>query len=74
MLMPDHIRPENSIYYNGALVLRILQTVNRIPVTDLYCKVREERDISFPTFLLCLDWLFLIDCAIIISGEVTLCS
>lgn len=25
MLMPDNIRPKNSIYYNGALVLKVLQ-------------------------------------------------
>jgi hypothetical protein len=74
MLMPDHIKPENSIYYNGALVLQKLQVAQRITLTELYCKVREERSMSFSTFLLCLDWLYLINCAVVSSGEVILCS
>lgn len=74
MLMPNHIKPENSIYYNGALVLQKLQVAHCIPLTELYCELREERNMSFPTFLLCLDWLYLINCAEVKSGEVTLCS
>ena len=38
MLLPDNINPENSIYYNGALVLNELQHIGRMNILDLYLK------------------------------------
>lgn len=75
MLLPENIHPENSIYYNGALVLDLIHKNNTIDFTDLYIKVKETYDIRFSIFVLCLDWLYLIDAAIINNnGEVSLCS
>ena len=74
MLLPDNMRPENCIYYNGAIVLNVLQTEKRISVVDLYCRLREQYKMSFAILQLCIDWLYLIDCVIVKNGEVELCS
>ena len=75
MLLPDNIHPENTIYYNGALVLQSLQHKNVQTLIELYQNVRIKRDISFSILILCLDWLYLIDVAEMNDkGEVKLCS
>lgn len=74
MLLPDNINPEDSIYYNGAIVLKIVQRERRISLADLFCEVKRTKSLSFSTFLLCLDWLFLIDCVSMQNEEVVLCS
>lgn len=75
MLLPDNIHPELSIYYNGALVLEELQKKDKQPIINLYQKIKVTNDMSFPTFILCLDWLYLIDVAQINErGYVELCS
>lgn len=75
MLLPDNIHPELSIYYNGAFVLQELQLQNNQQIIDLYQKVKSRKEMSFSTFLLCLDWLYLIDMAYIDEGGwVQLCS
>ncbi len=61
MLLPDNIHPENSIYYNGSLVLKELQVSNSQDIISLYEKVKANKEISFTVFVLCLDWLFLIN-------------
>lgn len=75
MLLPDNIHPEQSIYYNGALVLQIIQQCNSMEILDLYIMVRHKRDISMPVFVLCLDWLYLLNLVVLNDrGKVTLCS
>jgi len=75
MLLPNNIHPENSIYYNGALVLDIMHQHKQLDIVDLYIKLRNENDISFPVLVICLDWLYLIDAVNINNkGEVKLCS
>ncbi len=75
MLLPDNIHPENTIYYNGALVLQALQKKLKQSLLDLYENVKRQRNISFSIFILCLDWLYLIDLAILDNnGEIKLCS
>lgn len=75
MLLPDNIHPELSIYYNGSIVLRELKIKAKQPIFDLYQRVKEINDMSFPTFILSLDWLYLIDLAKIDeNGWVELCS
>ena len=74
MLIPDDIRPEDSIYYNGAVVLKVLQAEKKISVVDLYCLLREQYRMSLAILQLCIDWLYLIDCVIVKNGEVELCS
>lgn len=74
MLLPDNMRPEDCIYCNGAIVLKVLQTEKKISVVDLYCRLREQYSMSFAILQLCIDWLYLIDCVIVKNGEVELCS
>jgi len=74
MLLPDNIHPEYSVYYNGAIVLQVLQNNGNMELLELYEKAKSVKAMSFPLFILCLDWLYLIDAAVLKSGEVELCS
>lgn len=75
MLLPDNIHPENSIYYNGAFVIDSLKQNQRFNLLDLYQEVKSKKPMSFSVFILCLDWLYLIDVARINNlGEIELCS
>ncbi len=74
MLLPDNVHPENSIYYNGALVLQVLQNNDKLEMLELYHKVIQVQNMSFPVFILCLDWLYLIDVAELKKEKVELCS
>jgi len=61
MLVPDNVHPELTVYYNGALVLSVIQERGIWNLLDLYFRVRAMRSISMPVFVLCLDWLFLLE-------------
>ena len=75
MLLPDNIHPEFSIYYNGAVVLEELQTNPILQIMDLYQRMKNKNGMSFATFVLSLDWLYLIEAAKLNKeGEVELCS
>jgi hypothetical protein len=75
MLLPDNIHPDNSVYYNGAFVLKELQSKREQEILDLYQNVRKDRKISFSLFILCIDWLYLIDVAKLNeNGKIELCS
>lgn len=63
MLLPDNVHPELSIYYNGAVVLRELEKVPEQKILDLYSRVKSANGMSFSVFILCLDWLYLIQAA-----------
>jgi len=73
MLLPDNIHPENTIYYNGAIVLEVLQKNPSIEMLELYNLVKKVRNISFPLFILSLDWLYLIDIIDLKNEKVELC-
>jgi len=74
MLLPDNIHPENSVYYNGAIVLDVLQKNSSIELLELYRLVKNIRNISFPLFILSIDWLYLIDIVDLKKEKVELCS
>ena len=75
MLLPDNIHPELSIYYNGSVVLQELKIEPSQNIFDLYERVKNQNKMSFYTFILSLDWLYLIDVAKINkNGSVELCS
>ena len=75
MLLPDNINPELSIYYNGAIIIEALNKKNIQRIMELYQNIKETCDMSFPTFILSLDWLYLINVAQINEREeVILCS
>ena len=75
MLVPDNIHPERTIYFNGAFVLKALQQQRVIDFLDLYARTKAEREMSMPIFVLCLDWLFLLNLITLNEhGKVELCS
>ena len=74
MLLPDNIHPENSIYYNGAIVLNVIQNNSNIEMLELFQLVKKVRNMSFTVFVLSLDWLYLIDVAVLENEKVKLCS
>ena len=74
MLLPDNIHPVLSIYYNGSIVLAELNEESKLQIMDLYQRVKERNGMSFPIFILSLDWLYLINVAQVNSeGVVELC-
>ncbi|MBB5623206.1 hypothetical protein HDE69_004289 [Pedobacter cryoconitis] len=75
MLLPDNIHPENTVYFNGAYVLQVLQQRPLQTYLELYQNVKAIKNMAYSMFILCLDWLFLLNAAQINSqGEVELCS
>lgn len=74
MLLPDNIHPENSIYYNASIVLKTIQEYGDLEMLELYQIINKIKKISFPVYILCLDWLYIINVAELKKGEVKLCS
>jgi len=75
MLLPDNIHPDNSIYYNGAFVIESLKKETSYKMLDLYQEVKSKKQMSFSVFILCLDWLYLLEVAKFnLKGEIELCS
>ncbi len=75
MLIPDNIHPEQTIYFNGAFVLKSINENRVIDMLDLYIQTTSEREMSMPVFVLCLDWLFLLNLVKLNDhGKVELCS
>lgn len=75
MLLPDNIHPENSIYFNGSIVLKSLTDTSSVSPFDLYERVKQEKDMNFSIFILCLDWLYLVGIAQLNNeGKIELCS
>lgn len=75
MLVPDNIHPEQTIYFNGAFVLKAIIENSVMDMLDLYIQTNSKREMSMPVFVLCLDWLFLLDLVKLNDqGEVELCS
>lgn len=61
MLLPDNMQPTLSIYYAGYVVLKELQVNPRQNILELYQNIKNDSNMSFPTFILSIDWLYLID-------------
>jgi hypothetical protein len=75
MLIPDNIHPDQTIYFNGAFVLKNIQEHRVMNLLDLYIQTTTERKMSMPVFVLCLDWLFLLNLVTLNNhGKVELCS
>lgn len=74
MLLPDSIHPENTVYFNGATILQVLQNSAEIELLELYYQACNLCKMTFPMFVLCLDWLYLIEIATVENDMVKLCS
>lgn len=74
MLLPDNIRPELSIYYIGSQILSVLKDNRSLSLINLFQKLKERSAVSFQSFVLSLDWLYLIEAAEVNEqGDVVLC-
>lgn len=75
MLLPDNIHPENTLLYNGALIIRALRDMGDAALLDLYIEARGDTSMSMPLFVLSLDWLYLANCVEFTEqGKLSLCS
>lgn len=75
MLLPENIHPQNSLYFNGAYILKALKKENDLSMIELYFRVKGFHQISMPVFVLTLDWLYLVGLVSFNSvGNITLCS
>lgn len=62
MLLPENVHPADSLYFNGSIVLDTLKRTGATDLLNLFIETRKTRDsLSFPIFILTLDWLFLIN-------------
>lgn len=62
MLLPKNINPSYSIYYYGSIVLEALinSKADSADFLQLYQDVNSTKRISLQSFILTLDWLFLL--------------
>ncbi len=75
MLLPDNIHPYNSIYYNAAFIIQVLKEGKVGALIDLYLETKLKCNISFHLFVLCIDWLYLVEVIFITdNNEIKLCS
>lgn len=75
MLIPDNIHPRATVYFNGAVVLRVLKQLRSASPVDLFQAVRSDTDMSLHMFTLSVDWLYLLKIVVLNdNGEVALCS
>lgn len=62
MLLPRDTKPEKTAYFNGALIIKALES--RAPVTvdffELFGEIKRDHGISLQAFIYALDWLFLL--------------
>ena len=77
MLLSNSSSPENTLYYNGALVLGALsgEGGTGTPLSTLYELVRARYGMSASTLIMSLDWLYLAGAAAVDEeGVVRSCS
>ncbi|MBP9987192.1 MAG: hypothetical protein KBT44_04655 [Bacteroidales bacterium] len=74
MLIPKNISPDDCVYVNATHVLACLFEHHEQTTADLYCAVRRKRQMTYALFVLCLDWLYLIDAITINDELIALCS
>lgn len=74
MLLPKDVRPENSLYFNGAFVIKALKKTGPMRFMDLYLFTREHQEMPLAIFVLALDWLYLASIVRDNDGVIELCS
>ncbi len=68
MLLPDNIHPQLSVFYSGAMVLEEFKNTNVYEIDVLFSIVKEKHSMSLSTFILSMDWLYLVD-AVVVDEE-----
>jgi hypothetical protein len=74
MLLPKDVRPENSLYFNGAFIIKAIKEAGPMRFMDLYLFTREFQEMPIAIFVLALDWLYLASIVRNSDGILELCS
>ncbi|MBD8500444.1 ABC-three component system middle component 6 [Paenibacillus arenosi] len=75
MLLPNDIKPESSIFYYSALVLKEIQNSEDNEIVKIFRSLKEQYDISLKVFSYCLDWLYLIEAVKVDEkGQISICT
>lgn len=74
MLLPKDVRPENSLYFNGAFIIKSIKNGGPMKFMDLYLLTREHKEMPIAIFVLALDWLYLASIVRNCDGIIELCS
>lgn len=75
MLLPEDVHPRNTLYFNGAIVLREILKRSEVSFSELYLSVRHAHKITYSMFVLSLDWLYLLELVEISDeGILNVCS
>jgi len=75
MIVSNDIKPERQVYYLGALLLEVLEDASGDSV-DLFTafeSMNVKRTVSASSFVLALDWLFLIGAISNDGGRILKC-
>lgn len=75
MLLLNDMKPEMSVFYYSSLVLTEIECDEGLDIVTLYKNTKEKHHISLKVFSYCLDWLYLIEAAVVNKeGRVFLCT
>lgn len=75
MLLPDNVLPENTLVFNGAMIIKALSRLKSASLLDLYFEAAQSAGMTMPIFVLSLDWLYLANCVDLNDqGDLVLCS
>jgi hypothetical protein len=74
MLLPKDVLPENSLYFNGAFIIKAIKKAGPMKFMDLYLSTREHQEMPIALFVLALDWLYLASIVRNSGGIIELCS
>jgi len=63
MIATSDTHPERDVYYLGAKIIEILSETNKREwdCIELFETLRQSNGIELKLFILCLDWLFMIN-------------
>ena len=75
MIMSKDIKPERQIYRLGALFLEVLQDTSsrNIELLKIFERMNSHETVSMNSFILTLDWLFLLGAITHEKGRVVKC-
>lgn len=75
MLLLNDVKPGMSVFYYSSFLIKEIEAKEGQDIISLYNLVKEKYEISLKIFSYCLDWLFLIDAAVVDEeGGVFLCT
>jgi hypothetical protein len=75
MLLPDNVHPEQCLYFNGAFVLKAIQAKSPQDLLELFISAKDLQEMTMPVFVLCLDWLYLLNVVDIRNdGKIEICT